>query len=82
MARLGSKPGQKATTKDKAKQAKAKQDRAKAKRRTVMPDFLAQELVNQRLDQVERSAHEGAQRHAWLREALAERRARRSQHGR
>ena len=47
-----------------------------------MPDFLAQELVNQRLNQVERFAHEGAQRHEWLREALAVRRARRSQHGR
>ena len=47
-----------------------------------MPDFLTQHLVDQRLDHVERSAHEGAQRHAWLREALAMRRARRSQHGR
>ena len=47
-----------------------------------MPDFLTRELVNQRLDEVERYARDGAQRHAWLREALAARRARRSQPGR
>jgi hypothetical protein len=44
-----------------------------------MPDFLAQELVNQRLDQVNRNAHDGARRHALLREALAARRGRRAE---
>ncbi len=42
-----------------------------------MPDFLAQELVNQRLDQVNRHAHDGARRQALLRDALAARRERR-----
>ena len=43
-----------------------------------MPDFFAKELVDQRLDQVERYARRGAQKHEWLREALAARRERRA----
>ena len=44
-----------------------------------MPDFLAQELVNQRLVQVERHAHDGARRQELLREALRARRGRRGE---
>ncbi len=47
-----------------------------------MPDFLTQTLVDQRLDRVERLARDGAQRHEWLLEALAVRRARRMSGGR
>ena len=39
-----------------------------------MPDFLAQELVNQRLDQEIGTLDDGARRHALLRDALAARR--------
>ena len=46
-----------------------------------MPDFFASELHRQRLDRVDRVAHEGARRREWVRQVLEARRSQRQKPG-